>query len=86
MSKAKLEFDLNDFDDRLEFERATKSTEMALVLWQMSNNVRKSLYYKFEDLSGKGEKHSVYDGIDAVLEVLFQELNEHGINIDKLVV
>jgi hypothetical protein len=41
MSKAKLEFDLTDFDDRMEFERATRSTDMAMVLWEMFYNTKK---------------------------------------------
>ena len=38
MSKANLEFDLSDLDDRMEFERVNKSTDMALVLWEMVYN------------------------------------------------
>jgi len=86
MSKAKLEFDLNDFDDRIEFERANKATDMALVLFEMVYNVRKELSYKFEALEEKGETFTVYDGIDATLERLHEELNNRGIILDKIIV
>jgi hypothetical protein len=86
MSKAKLEFDLTDFDDRVEFERATRSTDMAMVLWEMVYNTKKKLYYKFEDMEEKDEKPTVYDGVDSFLELLIEELNEKGIVIDKLIV
>ena len=86
MSKAKLEFDLTDFDDRMEFERVTKSTDMAMVLWEMVHNTKKMLYYKFEDMESNGETPTAYDGVDSFLEALIEELNEKGIVIDKLIV
>jgi len=85
MSKANLEFDLSDLDDRMEFERVNKSTDMALVLWEMVYNSKKSLYYKFEEMLEKGETPNVYDGVDSFLELLIEELNERGVIIDKLI-
>ena len=85
MSKANLEFDLSDLDDRMEFERVNKSTDMALVLWEMVYNSKKSLYYKFEEMLSKGETPNVYDGVDSFLELLIEELNERGVIIDKLI-
>ena len=41
MSKAKLEFDLTDFDDKMDFERCNKSTDMCLVLFEMVYNMKK---------------------------------------------
>jgi hypothetical protein len=35
MAQAILKYDLSDPDDRMEFERANKSLEMALVLWEL---------------------------------------------------
>ena len=37
--KAKLTFDLNDPDDRLEHERCVKSLDIALVLWELTHTV-----------------------------------------------
>lgn len=86
MAKGKLEFDLNDFDDRMSFERCVKSTDMVMVLWEIVHNTKKSLYWKFESMEEKGETSTVYDGIDSVFEVLYEELNERGIDVDKLIV
>jgi len=33
--KAKLEFDLDDFDDKMAHNRCVKATDMALVLWEI---------------------------------------------------
>ena len=55
MAKGKLEFDLNDFDDRMSFERCVKSTDMVMVLWEILHNTKKSLYWKFESMEEKGE-------------------------------
>jgi hypothetical protein len=86
MSKAKLEFDLSDFDDKMEFERCTKSTDMSLVLFEMVYNVKKKLYYEFEEREEKGEEPTVYDGINSVFEKLNEQLSERGIDIDRLIV
>lgn len=86
MSKAKLEFDLTDFDDKMEFERCTKSTDMCFVIFEMVYNMKKRLYYEFEDKEEKGETFTVYDGIDSVFEKLSEQLSERGIDIDRLIV
>ena len=86
MSKAKLEFDLTDFDDKMDFERCNKSTDMCLVLFEMVYNMKKKLYYDFEEKEKKGETPTVYDGIDSVFEKLSEELSERGIDIDRLIV
>lgn len=85
MSKAKLEFDLTDFDDKMEFERCTKSTDMCLVLFEMIYNMKKRLYYDVESKEEKGEVLTVYDGIDSVFEKLSEQLSERGIDIDRLI-
>jgi hypothetical protein len=86
MSKAKLEFDLTDFDDKMEFERCNKSTDMSLVIFEMVYNMKKRLYYEFEEREEKGEELTVYDGIDSVFEKLSEQLSERGIDIDKLII
>lgn len=39
--KAKLIFDLNDFDDIRAYNRANKSQDMAIVLFEISNNIKR---------------------------------------------
>lgn len=81
MAQAIIKYDLTDSDDQMEFERANKALDMALVLWEMCYNTKKKIYHKVEY-----EKiDSPYDAVDKVFEMLWEELEEHGINIDKLI-
>ena len=82
MAKATLEFDLTDSDDMMEFERAVKATDMALVLWQLVFNAKKQIFNEIEF-----EKiESPYDAIDKFYERLHEELDNHGLNMDKLII
>ena len=85
MSKAKLEFNLTDFDDKMEFERCTKSTDLCLVIFEMVYNMKKRLYYDVESKEENGESLTVYDGVDLVFEKLQEQLSERGIDIDRLI-
>jgi hypothetical protein len=78
--KAKLEFDLDDFDDRMAHERCVKATDMALVLWELNNNSYRTI------TNGYDEDDGYHKGVDAVYEKLRELLDEHGINPDKLIV
>jgi len=80
MAKAILEYDLNDPDDQMAHLRAIKSLDMALVLWEMAYNVKKRIQSQAET-----ENLDSYDAIEKVFETLWEELNEHGINLDDLV-
>jgi hypothetical protein len=77
--KAKLTFDLNDPDDRLEHERCVKSLDIALVLWELTHNSYRSLTNGFD------EDDSYYKGVDAVYDHLKELLYEHSVDIDKLI-
>lgn len=78
--KAQLNFDLDDFDDRIAHERCSKALDMALVLWELQYNTRKSL------TNGYDEDDGFHRGVEAVLERLSDSLHEHNVNIDKLVI
>ena len=82
MAKAILEFDLTDADDAMEFQRATRATDMALVLWELVFNTKKQMYNEIEF---KGIKDPS-DVVDMLFEKLYEELNDHGLNMDKLIV
>ena len=82
MAKAILKFDLTDPDDAIVFERVTKATDMALVLWELVFNTKKQIFNEIEF-----EKiESPYDAIDKFYERLYEELNDHGLNMDKLII
>lgn len=80
MAKAKLTYDLNDSDDAMEHLRAIKSTDMALVLFELIYNTRKRMEYKIES-----ENLDAYDLLDKIMEELADQLDEHGIIINDLI-
>jgi hypothetical protein len=77
--KGILEFDLNDFDDRMAHERCVKSTDMALVLWEIMTNSYRGL------TNGYDEDDSYHKGVDAVYEKLRELMEEHDINPHNLI-
>jgi hypothetical protein len=83
MAKAILEYDLTDPDDKMEFERTTKSLDMALALWEFGYNTKKSFQQKLE--ANDKTKDEEYELLDKVYERFWEILNEHNINIDNLI-
>lgn len=77
--KAKLEFDLDDFDDKMAHDRCTKATSMALVLWELTHNSYRGL------TNGYDEDDGFHKGVDAVYEKLRELLEEHDINPNNLI-
>ena len=76
--KATLEFNLPE--EQTEFNRANQSLDMACALFDILQ-LRESLESRFED-----NTHSdVFDGIDAYAKRIADILEEHNINIDKLI-
>ena len=81
MSTATLTFDLNDFDDRVEFNRATKAIDMAMALWELEMNG----YRKFTKYNDRQED-AYQEGIEEVFEYIRGLLKEHNIEVDQLIV
>jgi hypothetical protein len=77
--KAKLEFDLDDFDDRMAHLRCVKSTDMASILFEMTMNTRKKITMGYD---GTDE---YYRGVDAVFNKLYELMEEHNINVEELI-
>jgi hypothetical protein len=84
MAKAILEYNLTDSDDKIEFERATKSLDMALALWEFGYNTKKNLERELD--ADDDSKQKEYDLLDKVYEKFWEILNEHNINIDNLII
>jgi hypothetical protein len=80
MIKAKLEYDLNDTDDAMAHMRAIKSLDMALALWEITHNTKKSLEWSME-----GKEMDKYDALELVFEKIHEILDEHNIKIDDLI-
>lgn len=80
MAKAIIKYNLTDPDDSMEFQRATKALDMALVLWELAYNTKKRIEndIEFDKITNP------YDVLDKFYEKFWQEMNDHGINLDKL--
>ena len=72
--KAILEFNLDEYEDRKAHLRCIKSTDMALVLFEVIYNFRK----RIENESGVAKLDLFYDKLNSLLD-------EHNINIDELI-
>ena len=80
MAKAKIEYDLNDLDDRIAHFRAVKSLDMALALWEITHNTKKGLEWSIE-----GKDIDKYEVLELVFEKIYEILNEHNINTDEII-
>jgi hypothetical protein len=78
--EARLIFSLPE--EQMEFNRANQSLDMACALFDILQ-LRKVLEYRFE--SADNTNNNVFDGIDAMAEGINKILEEHNINIDKLI-
>ncbi len=79
MAKAKIEYDLNDPDDRMAHFRAVKSMDMAGALWDITHNTKKGLEWSLE-----GKEIDKYDVLELVFDKIYEILQEHNINTDEL--
>jgi hypothetical protein len=82
MPQATLTFDLNDSDDAMAHLRAVRSLDLALAIWDIVHNTKKSLQWKIE----ADDKITSYDAIDLVYDKIYAILDEHNIVIDKFII
>lgn len=82
MSKVKLIFDLSKEGDTQEYLIASKAIEMSSIIWQFLRNSRKNIEWKIENSS---EELDAFDAIELCFERFGELLEEHDVNIDKLV-
>jgi hypothetical protein len=80
MAKAILEYDLNDFDDKLAHFRAVKSLDMGLALWDIVHNTKKGLEWAME-----GKELDKYDALEMVFDKIYEILQEHNIDTEELI-
>jgi hypothetical protein len=78
--KATLEFNLPD--DQMEFNRVNQSLDMACALFDILQ-LRKELERKYESIAYNSA--DIFDGIQFMAERIGEILEEHNINIDKLI-
>lgn len=80
MSKAILEFDLNEPDDRMEHLRAVKSLSLASAIWDITHNTKKGLEWAME-----GKEMDKYEVLDMVFDKIYEILEDNNINIEELI-
>jgi dTDP-D-glucose 4,6-dehydratase len=79
--KAIFEFDMNDPDDAMAHLRCTKSLDMTLALWEILLNTKKGFQYRIE-----ADKYETqFDLLDAIYEMLHEEMRERDIDVEKLI-
>jgi hypothetical protein len=81
MAEAILKYDLNDSDDSMAHMRAVKSLDMALALWDITHNTKKSIEWSLE-----GKEINKYEVLDLVYERIYEILDEHNIKLDDLII
>ena len=79
--KATFEFDMDDCDDRMAHLRCTKSLDMASALWDILLNSKKGFQYNIE----AGKYETQYDLLDAVYEMIHEEMRNKNIDIEELI-
>lgn len=77
--KATLEFDMNEPDDIMAHLRCAKSLDMALVIWEIVHNTKKGLEYAIEGHT------DIYSVLEITFDKIYEILEEHDVNIDKLI-
>ena len=81
MAKAILEYDLNDTDDAMAHMRAIKSLDMALALWELLNNSKRTLERTMHE-----KELDKYEALDMVYERIYELMDEHNIKLDDLII
>jgi hypothetical protein len=78
--EAILKFNLNEFDDQVAHMRAVKSLDLCLMINEFEEELRKLVKYAPDNLPD--EK---YQGYVEVREKFYQIMNQHSIDMEKLI-
>ena len=84
MAKAILEFNLDDIDDGMAFSRATKSLDMALVLWELTTNLKRKISDDLE-YNMALENYEKFDILNLVFDRIHELVNDKGIDVERLI-
>jgi hypothetical protein len=80
--KAILEYDLNDSDERMAHLRAVKSTDMAILLFEILTNLEKQTLREVENFEADSDPS---DGVYAAFRKIRELCYDRGIFIDDLI-
>ena len=82
MAKAKLIFNLDDFDDQMAHKRCVKSLDLVSALHEFSSNRKKTLEYRLDDSPMDIDRYEV---LEMVFGEFYRVLEEYSIDIDELI-
>lgn len=81
MAKAILKFDLDNPDDLMAFKRATKATDMAIALFEITHNIQRQV----ESMYGVQNEEVDWDLMETIFDLIHEKIEDQNINIDELI-
>ena len=81
--KARLEFDLNEAEDRMSLKRSVMSLELALALWKIYHELPKEVEKELKFNEETEEKD--YLIIETINKFTYDVLSSYGIDLDSLI-
>jgi hypothetical protein len=82
--KITYEIDTQDPSQAMERRQLEKANDMAMVLWEMTFNVRKHVNNRVENAVADGYRVSAEDAISWVFQEYNRLMEEHGIRVEEL--
>lgn len=79
--KARLEFNLDDAEDKMSHLRCIKSDSMAIVLFEIIHNLKKTCEHECDLMKNS----SAQDGLDIVFEKIYELIEENGIVVEDII-
>ena len=83
MSKATIEYDLENPEDEMALKRAMASTKMAIAIFELKHNLRKKVNWHVENNIEEHNKEAKYQTMEYILDQVMEELED--INIDEII-
>jgi len=81
--KAKLEFDLNEAEDRMSLKRSVMSLELTLALWKIYHKLPEEVEKELKFNEETKEKN--YLIIETINKFTYDVLSSYGIDLDSLI-
>ena len=78
--KAKLLFDLNEYDDQQRLNTCLAGQDLANYIFDILHNSKKSFEYKIDE----NKYETQYSLLDDIYEEFWKRLQERGINLSEL--
>lgn len=82
MNQVTIKYDLDDKYESIAFERAIRSTDLALILWEILKNRKTAITNK---INSANVELSAHDGAEFVYDEIYELLRQYEIDIDKLI-